>query len=593
MAQAIKEQIKKTSSLFLIVSLILNFTIYGLVFNLNIDQIENSKIGLTKEARAAGNASTTVRIRNSAPTMVLDPVENPISSSTSPINVGGTISFSAPVNAVNDQESNDFWLLICSGGTATVTPGSAPTCIGGGLQLCRSNAASSSQTTSSSTSCTYGNVVDPGAETRSWNAYVCDNHPNQPDCSSANSGTGDSGSPFYINHAPTVLSATTSVNNIDPGAAFTVTATTSDSDSQGGVDDTGIAVCSTNAWSTTTNSCSATTYCTSTISSGVTHSCLSTTSIPHAHISVSYYVFAVDWHSLSTSSSQTSNYTVNDVAPFILAGNVKFNNDAPVPALITLNAKLAGDKVVHATTTVADNNGCADTVSATSTVYESATAGGGNCSPNDNNCYATSTGCVKIAGCSGVTADFVCTFNLKYHAIPTTDGAVNNPYKDHIWTNSTRVFDQVNSAVATNSTETVELQQSAALDITETFIDYGVLVTGTSTGTFNASTTVNNFGNTPIDSDVDGTSMTRSGGGVIPDFDQRFGSSTATYASLTFPLSSTTQKLVALGVPRPVDSTATMKWIYWGIYVPLGLMSGDYGGKNTFTVRVNSSGSGW
>lgn len=590
MARIIKEQIKKTSSLFLIISLILNFTIYGLVFNLNFDQIENAKLGLAKQATAAGYASTTLTVKNSPPTLSsTTPFESPISSSTSPINVGGTITFNLPTNAVSDQESNDFRLIICSGGTtASITPAQAISCVGG-TELCHSGYASSSVGVSSSTSCTYSNVADPGAESRAWTAYVCDNHSLQPGCSLSGYGSGDSGSPFFINHAPTIVSATTSVYNINPGQDYLVNATTSDTDVAGGADNTGIAVCSTAGWSTTTNSCTGLTFCTSTISSGVSHSCYASTSIPLAHGIYNYYVYALDWHNFSTSSSnQPGSYGINDTAPYNLNINLNGNTD------ITLNPKLASDKVVYATTTVADNNGCADIVSATSTLYESAAVGGGNCSPDDNNCYATTSvsGCVKVAGCSGITADFVCTFGLKYHAQPTT-AANGNPRAADIWSVSTRIFDGSNSSVATNSSQIVELNQAAALDISETFIDFGVLVTGTTTGLFNASTTINNFGNTPIDSQVDGTSMTRAGGGTIADFNQRFGSSTAAFASLPYNLSSTTPTQVWLGVTKPTSQAATQKWMYWGINVPLGLLSGDYGGKNTFYVTANSNPANW
>lgn len=590
MAKVIKEQIKKTSSLFLIISLILNFTVYGLMFNLNIDQLQNAKVGLSKEANAASNnASTTLTVKNSPPSLAsTTPYESQISSSTSPINVGGTISFNLPNNAVTDQESNDFRLIICSGSSnATITPAQAISCIGG-TELCHSGYASSTQAVSSSTSCTYNNVADPGAESRVWQAYVCDSHSSQPGCSQVGYGQGDSGSPFYINHVTTVASATTSVNNINPGQAFTVSATTSDSDTLRGIDISGIVVCATSSFSTTTNTCQGVTYCSSTLSASVSHSCATTTSAPLAHGNYTYQVYAVDWQGFSSTSKQSGSYDVNDVAPYNL--NVNLNNNTN----ITLNAKYAGDKVVRATTTVADDNGCADMVSATSTLFESAVAGGGNCSPDDNDCYATSTGCVKIAGCSGVTADFVCTFDLKYHAQPTDTNAGNTRSAD-IWTASTRVFDGSNNTVATNSSQTVELLQAAALDISETFIDYGVLVTGTTTGAYNATTSVNNFGNTPLDAQVYGTDMNRNGGGgSIAANNQKFGNAYAIYSALPNALDTINPgPTVTLDVFRPTSFSTTTKGIYWGINVPFGLSSGDYGGKNTFTAVVNGSGVGW
>lgn len=585
----INEKVRKTSSLFLILSLVLNFSVYGLFFNLNIDQIKNAKVSLTKNAKAAPTASTTVTVKNSPPVFVQNPYEVVTSSSTSPVNVGGSISFGLADNAVTDQESNDFALLVCAPG-ATATTSGGIRCVGG-TQFCVSSLASSSPTNSSSTSCTYNNVPDPGAsELQNWNAFVCDNHPLQPGCANANSGSGDNGSPYYVDHTPTVVSATTTVNNVDPGSAFTVSAVLADADTQGGADDLAIAVCATNAWSTSTHSCTNNdTYCTSTLASGATHTCIATTTIPLTHGAKPYYVFAWDWHSFSGSSNQGATYNVNDVAPVV--SDVRLNNSG---ATITLNVKgPAGDKFVYATSSsVGDNNGCADITSASTTVYESATAGGYNCSPNDNNCYA-STSCVisDCAGGSDTTVTVTCGVALKYFA-QATDAANSNPRAGDIWSAGLKVTDGTNVTIATNTSQSIEVLQLPALEISETFIDYGTLVSGTSTGNYNATTTINNFGNVPIDSQVYGTDMVRALGGTIAANNQKFGATSANYSALPTALGTTPfGPVTTLNVIKPTSTAASQKWMYWGIFVPGGLMSGDYGGINTFSAVVNASGT--
>jgi hypothetical protein len=578
---------------FLIISLLLNFTLYGFLFNLNVDQLSQAKLSLGKMAQASTTSQTQVTIRNDAPHFSNAPYvgETVASGSTTPINVGGSISFTLPANGAYDAESNDIKLLICDG-SATATTSGGVQCLGG-VQFCVSGWASTTPSTSSSTSCTLSSVTDLGSETQNWRAYVCDNHPSQPGCSALS--TGDPGnvethSPFYINHAPTVASATTTVNNINPGAPFTVTATTSDTDVQGGIDQTVISVCSTAGWSTSTNSCVATTLCTSTPSTAVVHSCVSTTSVPMMHNNYPYYVYSYDWHNFSTSSNQAGSYNVNDVAPTV--GSVNFNNGNN----IYLNSKYAANVIVAASTTVTDTNGAADLRWATSTLYESATVGGYNCAANTDNCYKiASTSCsLTTTGSSTVVVN--CIGSLAYNAY-ATDASGTNPKAGDNWVAAIIAADGSFNSVGTSSVANTlnDVYTSVVLDVSNPTIPFNAgaaMVAGADTGGVNATTTVVNFGNAPITTLLWGSDMNRSGGGTIALSNQKFATSSFTYGTGGVVFTATTSPLAqntGISIARPITSATTTQDVYWGIKIPFSVtQSGDYTGINTFVASLTA-----
>lgn len=138
----------------------------------------------------------------------------------------------------------------------------------------------------------------------------------------------------------------------------------------------------------------------------------------------------------------------------------------------------------------------------------------------------------------------------------------------------------------------MEVISTAALDVSTSTIPYGTIVAGQNTGAYNATTTIVNFGNTPLDSYIDGTWMSN-GGNHIGEQYQNFGTTTFSYSSGTFYLSSTTPQLVDIEVARPTSAVDVADDVYWGIAIPLGILSGNYAGTNTFTAALDPKGFGW
>ncbi len=584
MSKIIKRKIRRSMPWLIIISLI-SLMVSGAIFNFNISVHKNinSKLSLQiniKQAEAQNDtASTTVTVRNAPPAFTVDPAETPASTSTSPINVGGSISF---VATADDPENNDYYLIVCdSDSVIASTTGGPPTC--GGTTFCVSGLT----TDETQANCTYTNLVDPGAETDDWYAFVCDNHATEADCSSANQGVAPnisaSSSPLYVNHAPTFNYVYTSDNNKDPGGTFTITASTTDSDVLGGQDVLYLYVCSTDSWSTSTG-CTATEFCSGT-STSPNIDCSFSTSTPAPDGDWTYYAFVMDQHYFaSPGNSQNNTYTVNNVSPQVSNVQLNSGND------IILNMRGAPETVVVASSTVTDNNGCADIVDATSTMYLSSVAGGANCTADDNNCYQIANTSCMITNCSGAIANVICSTTFAFYAVPTDAALTGNPNAADSWLAKITAYDEALRGASTTNTG-IDVNGTTALEVTQTEIAYGTIQAGQNTGTSTATTTVINYGNTPVNSDVIGDDMLKDA--VGPDYiganNQEFALSYFLYGAGTS-LSSTTAQTIDIDAARPTSTSDVSDNIFWGIGVPVGVPSGDYYGENTFTAAFDSTG---
>ncbi|OGF26855.1 hypothetical protein A2303_06605 [Candidatus Falkowbacteria bacterium RIFOXYB2_FULL_47_14] len=595
MSKIIKHHIKRSLPLFLIFSLIISSTVFGLVFNFDFSGFYKSTDNSTfrPEAQAAGSATTTVEVLNAPPAYVVngEPKEVPASTSTSPVNVGDAIGFAA---TASDPENNQYRLLICSAGGTAQPDAANPQCPVGATQFCRSNATNSG----SEATCTY-NVVDPipTAETDEWYAFVCDTHASQAYCSETASqgaapGNYASSSPFYINHAPFFTGLITSDNYKDPGGTFTVRATTTDLDALGGADGAYLYVCSSNSFSTTTG-CGAETWCTGAATSSTYIECsFASSTAPLNWVTpdgtFNYWGFVMDSHYFeATSTPLTSSYTVNNVAPTV--SSVSLNDDA----LITLSLKDAAEVEVTASGTIADLNGCWDITSATATIYWSGIGTTSiGCAADDDNCYPIgTTACTYNGGCSGMddTSWYVCTTTLAFHAIPSTSDN-SNPYGWTVWMAGLAGFDESAFGYNTNDAGSApDVDQSEGLDVQEPEIQYGQIRGGQNTGWDNATTTVENFGNVPMDTNLVLDDMVKTDLlDYIEAINQEFGTTTFAYGAGTYSIASTSDQDVFVDIIKPTTGNLDiMDEIYWGIGIPGGTTSGNYEGRNYFSVVVD------
>jgi len=562
-------------------------SVVGLVFNLDIGVYQRTDSGLSLnlamlEAQA-DTATTSVTVQNAAPVFVGNAAEVKISTSTSPINVGDTITFSG---SANDPEDNSFYLIICSSDGATAGAGGTwPSCTD--TTFCTSTLTADLGTAT----CDYTNVADPPGETEDWWGFVCDNHTGEPDCAASDQGAspnlGDDSSPFYVNHAPSMTASSTSINNQDPGGTFQFSVTTNDTDTTGGEDEITLHICETAGYATSTG-CSGTELCTATSStSGGTAnvSCQWTDTAPTADQDYPYYIYVQDWHGFAgTNNGSIGTYTVNNVAPTVSNVNLLPNQGS----VIRLNIKGATSTLIYATSSsVSDQNGCTDIQSATGTIYYSDVSNDHMCAANNNYCYPASSAECIISGCVGAIASVTCSTTLEFFAIPTDSSSYGA--SSSIWKASIRAFDEALSGVGTTSPGT-EMQTTIALDVTEIGIDYGLLQAGSDTGTDTSTTTVINYGNSPIDTDMSGTWMVDAQYFIGANYQEYSLTNQFAWGTGT-DLSSTTPARLDTDIDRPQNATDLTDDIYWGIGLPLTQHSGNYYGTNTIAALIDDYGS--
>jgi hypothetical protein len=255
-------------------------------------------------------------------------------------------------------------------------------------------------------------------------------------------------------------------------------------------------------------------------------------------------------------------------------GPVTLNNGQP----ITLTP--GATTTIYATGTVTDLNGYTDLFRATSTIYRSGV--GPSCTPNNNNCYLTNTNSAtcSFTNCSGNTCTLSCAADIYYHADATSGGT----YDGEEWLAYLEVSD-VGGGYDFNSASGVELLALRALDV-ENSINYGSLEVSADTGSYNASTTVQNLGNTAIDVEISGTNLTDGQSSTIPAAQQIFATSTFTYSTCVYCQTlSTSTASFEVDINKPtVSSPLVSDVIYWGIEIPTGAASKPHSGNNTFTA---------
>lgn len=242
----------------------------------------------------------------------------------------------------------------------------------------------------------------------------------------------------------------------------------------------------------------------------------------------------------------------------------------------------------------------------------SSTCDGSGTNYDPNNCYdsgvATTTwnlSCVASSTCAGPGQDYMdytCTFPLWFIADPTDDGAVTSPFAAQNWSAGVAgVDDDFATGTMATTSSPKELVSFSSLDVLANEISYGGIEPGQNTGTLSATSTIVNIGNTGLDQLVKGESMCGtfsvatecpvSATSTIPEFEQKFGSSSLAYGSpIALILASTTDQELELDVKKATTTplaTVPRGITYWGIRVPASItLAGAYSGLNTFTAKT-------
>lgn len=609
-------------------------------------------------AFATSTVQTSVTVLNTPPQWTVNAHEIPVSATTTPTNAGTTLTFRA---TATDSSTNDYFLLICStSGAPTANPLAPPTCPGGSIMWARSaTTTSGNQATAATTTI---ETFPFNQENNNWFAWVCDAVSANPGCVStytngdataSESAYPENASPFVINHPPIFFSISNDTP-ANPGESITWSAVATDTDLVRGGDTIKLLVCRARDYAN--GACGAGgTWASSTL---VNFNPATTTQLVATYQDRQYnaYAYVVDQNNLAATTTYLqggfqgydSSFVVNNVAPTIQGSELSFYSSS-TPGQIQLYRPNATSGVYWVDFTVNDANGCVNASStpeivlATTTVFRSSVANGGNCTESTNNCYpstgamtyitctADTSGTFGINSCTGSGASggspsgtsdssvgYRCTVNLWFNADPTDAG----PYSGDTWLADAEVRDDGQGSqgsglysAATTSLTGVELLQFLAYNVSTTSIAYGGLQPGQNTGAFHEYTDLIAWGNTGLDQRLYGDVMCTTWSGAescafasstaIAPWNQQMATTTLTYLesggvsnpnwTTVFGLgASTSPTYVALGVNKPTStSTPFAKNTYWGIGVPNDItFSGNYFGQNTI-IGVVSNASYW
>ena len=522
----------------------------------------------------AFSVTTAVLVGNASPEFTVAPFEDPTSSTTTPTNVGSNVTFKA---TATDTNEDNYYLIVCSTDSVTPTNGGAPTC--NATTWCTS----SSTTSGSQASCSRTALL-ADAISNIWYAFVCDGN-SAAECSTSSQGSGDSGSPFVVNHAPSFSSVSNDDGTgVNPGSTVTWSTTASDPDS----DTLKLLVCKTSG--ITGDTCdggTGDTWCSSTFVAS-NPSCYYDIPTVFPDDTYSAYVYIVDEHNLQA----TGIYQGSNVS-FIV------NNVAPTLSAITINGGVNIDLVENSTTpviltaTITDNNSCygGEIASALGYMYRSSITYTG-CDTlgeaNNNYCYPEIT-CTVVAGsCTDITdgsANYTCTANIQYYADPTD---LLTQYPTDTWMNTIKVSDDDSSTTSLEVGTGIEMNSLTAFSVTNS-INFGSLAVEQSNDPLDKITTTTPTGNVGLDQEVSGSANmctdypTCVVGTPISVTNQKYSlTSSTSYASGT--VLSTSPAETELNVPKVTTGTPTTKDTWWGILIPTDTLPGAYSGANILTA---------
>jgi hypothetical protein len=540
---------------------------------------------------------TTLAIPNAVPVITAGPSDGGSSSAT-PTNEGSDVHFTA---TATDGNTDGYFLKICK--TDSITPNVyAPPDCANGQQICTSaEAASGSQA-----SCDFNTLGFIG-ESQDWYAFVCDYNAD-PLCSPVSQGTGDSGSPFSVNHAGTFGTVTvtnTSDKEIAPGDTLKFTLPSSqiaDSDTGGSQNFLTMHICTpeTTSYNYVTDTCTGgTSVCSSTAVDPISADAVCTggaslVSVPTAHGNYGFKVYVEDTHSFPAVGNNSQTYSVTDVPPQVMSYT---GPNAPAPSA-------GGSDDITFSVTVHDDNGDNDITAVNGVFYNTAGTGldSGICISSENNCYLAPscvTSGVSIPG-SGKTA---LGSDNELTASCTVTVWFNADYSEG-WKAHANISDATHDITDSADSGAVSNPALLGINVTEAGIVYGTVTIG---GTSAAKeTSMGNMGNQTLDVYVNGTPMT-SGSYSIPVSQQKWYQTSDPFDwdavpadegpfSLVETPSGTTDGGGCLNRDiqvRPVhDSLSTNESIYWKLRIPANQHAGSYSGQNTFSTTSGDTCTG-
>jgi uncharacterized delta-60 repeat protein len=350
-------------------------------------------------------------------------------------------------------------------------------------------------------------------------------------------------------------------------------------------------VCSTNGFSN--GACTGTELCNiKGVKSGQSGQCVinGLVPVPTMHGTYPAYVFTVDSNGFQGSGGPSESYAVTDTPPYLTDSSAYTYTSPDTDMNITLLSGASTSKTY--TVTVKDDNGDTDITGVAGVLFSPhVTLSSGTCTASDRNCLQASCTLSNnhdytVPG-AGMPASnqmtATCTFPVWYDADYSANWKMHANPSDTAHT----VTDLADSGdIATNAVQ--------ALNVQEGSIAYGTVALGsTSNG---ETTTLQNYGNQSIDTLIQGTDMSRNGGGAsIDKSKQKWSLSTQNFdyatAGITLLGDASGASSAATGCAdtnlavRTHHSTTTGQpedqILFWKLAIPQAQTAGSYTGTNS------------
>jgi hypothetical protein len=607
-------QYVKTAGKITMLTAVVGLCVFLLAFIFDAGQQEFQKV-----SAQTTTAPTVLTVLNTPPSFTVNAYEVIESSTSTPTNSGDNIVWTA---LANDSNGAPYFLLLCDT-NATPTPNNAvpgnlgtapPDCDAGATQWGVSAAAASDSYATVTVATT---EVAPFSESNDWYAWVCDDDPANPRCNATpvQGLSATNSSPFNVNKRP-VFTALANNGPVDPGTVLTFTSTSSDLDTVDENDTIRLIVCSSNStFDSNTDTCTDEIASTTLTTIEDDASAVYTLANIVQDDTYTAYGYLVDVHGHEASNNPIqANFDVSNVAPVVSGGDISLNGGLDMSLSpggeatgFTLDFKVkdanscevagGGNEITGYNVAIFRSGVGTTTCDTTAANYD------------PNNCYPSGVGaavwnlsCTATTTCSGPSQDdidYSCTFPLWFVADPT-DGGINTPaaLAAQNWTAAVSgVDDDFATGTLATTSSPVEVISLSALTLFSNDIAYGGIEPGDNSGSLNATSTLQNIGNTGLDQEARGEAMCGtftatsscpvSSTSTIPADQQQFASSSLTYGNAAaIILNDAIDAEVELDVLKTTStSTPQEGTTYWGIAVPGTIeLAGFYTGLNTFTA---------
>jgi hypothetical protein len=212
-------------------------------------------------------------------------------------------------------------------------------------------------------------------------------------------------------------------------------------------------------------------------------------------------------------------------------------------------------KRVYCNGTISDEDGYDDIKNISAILYASGNGTLPTDPQNNNTLYINNT-CTLSAGYETTKKNFSCAFDIWYYA------------QNGTWTCNATAYD--NNNAYSSSINTTNVNILVALNVSNSIIDYGLLVPGETSST-STQLIITNLGNTRIDLVLNGTNMSCSLIGSVPVDNQHYNiTGTDQSYDLMRGLTSTPYTATDFDLEKRVTIESN-RTTYWRISIPIGV----------------------